>query len=613
MLLRKITWWTIIRVVVFVLMWGLISEQQGCFSFIIFHPAISSYYPALLLLASPADDFSSSSSFRIRRAATGTVAAAVVPFAARRKRLLSTSSVGANGENLGGLPRDGEEEDEESGLQEVGVVVDGHNDEEEEFILKDDDADNIDEHSENDMLAISLEDLKTAFATNVSYFYLQHELGLSEDAMWRITFEASSALGMTAKTIRHKVDVLRQGMNLTDSEIRSLLEQQPSLLHLSADENIRPTLKLLANSLHLTTDQLRQLVLSSPSILTYREATLRAKIRFFTRALGFSIDETRQLFYAEPKLLRAGVKTGLEPHLQFFLKELDFERQDIRRIVQKNPRILLYSLDNNLIPKLVFYLILTLHMEPPQVRRLLISYPDFVDFNLENHLLPMSRYFTQDLTYSLNELHAMLLKFPRLVTYSLRKIKYVVGFFRYQISMTASQVKRLLYQAPQVIGLSQANIEERITFFRESFGKDGLTEDELKQILAGMPTLLVLSIPNNLEPKRDYLLQAFDNDMQAVKEAVLKLPTLLGYSLDKRIRPRMEAILQAGLEPSRITVGIPMKQDKFERWLQRRDAANQKAQRQRALVFVPNKKVESSSDRIMHWTRERRPPKQKFS
>ena len=456
---------------------------------------------------------------------------------------------------------------------------------------------------------VSLDDLNSAFSSNVSYFYLRNELGLSEEAMCRITFEAGSALGMTAQTIRHKVDTLRQAMNLTDSEIRSLLECQPSILHLSADDNILPTLVLLQNLLNLDTDNLRELVLSSPSIITNSESTINSKIRFFTSELGFTTEDTCRLLQSEPKLLRAGVKTGLVPRLRFLTKELDLPLDRIRKVVESNPLILLYSVENNLIPKLVFFLILTLGMDPPQVQRLLVSFPAFVNYNLDNHILPIAEFFFEDLEFRPTELRRILLKFPRLVTYSLSRIKRTVGYFRYQMSMTAPQVKRVLFQAPQVIGLKESHIQDKVDFLRDSFA---LTEDQVKQVIAGMPTLLVLSITNTLQPKREYLISAFDGNVEAIGAAVLKLPALLGYSLDKRMRPRLEAIRRAGLDSSRITVAIPMKQKSFEGWLQRR-AEKERMEEQPAMVpsAPPSMKSRVESDRIVHWTRGRRrqPPK----
>jgi mTERF domain-containing protein len=414
---------------------------------------------------------------------------------------------------------------------------------------------------------VSLETLNAAGLPGVSYFYLRNELGLSEEAMWRITYQASSALGMTAKTVRTKVEVLRQRMSLSDKDIRSILERQPTILHLHAERNIGMKLDFLTQELDADTQSLRELVLAAPSLINYSDTNLARKVRFFTKHLGFTMEECRHLWTAEPKLVYAGVQSGLIPRMKFFLNELRLRKDQLRGIIKKNPRLLLYSVDMNLIPKLVFHLILTLNMEPSKVRKIIISYPNYLDYNLDEHILPITRYFIQDLEYSSNEFSVILYKFPRVMTNSLRRIKSVVGYLRYQVGLSGTQVKRLLYQSPQIVSLRNEHLHQQIESLQLLFD---LSDEEVTRVMVAMPTLLVLSVSKNLEPKRTYLFEAFGDDRAAVKAAVLRLPTLLGYSLEKRIRPRVEAILERKLDPSIITVGIPMTQDNFDVWLMRK-------------------------------------------
>jgi mTERF domain-containing protein len=448
---------------------------------------------------------------------------------------------------------------------------------------------------------LSLEDISQTFSPNVSYFYLKNELGISEEGMWRITYEASSALGMTATTIRHKVDVLRNTMNLTDEDVRSLLERHPTILHLSADKNISPTLLFLIRTLDLGRDELRSLVLASPCVLTYSRANLKSKIKFFTEIMRFTIAECRELFLSEQKLLRAGVKTGLIPKMRFLVRDMEIPLDELRRIVQKHPRILLYSLDGNLVPKLVYYFIMTLQMETSQLRKILLAYPAILDKNLDRTILPITNYFLNDLEYSPFELRSIVLKFPRLMSHSLKKIKHVVGYLRYEVGLTSSPVKRVLYQAPQMIGLNtEGNLKVKVDYLKETLDLD---DEELRIVVAAMPTLLVLNTERNLQPKVDYLLSVLRTH-QNLRETVIRLPTLLGYSLEQRIRPRMQAITAAGLDPSSITVGIPMKQDKFESWLQRR--RDKRLREEAALEEEKQTPDDSLSGRIIHWSRERR-------
>ena len=468
----------------------------------------------------------------------------------------------------------------------------------------------------NGTAAIPLADLHS-LSSNLSYFYLKNELGLSEEVMWKITYDAGAVLGMTADNIRRKVEVLRNLMDLTDEDLRTIIERQPSVLHLSADKNVSPTILNLLRALDLSRDELKYLIVSFPGILTYSKTNLMAKLRFFKLILGLTTEQCRNVILKEPTLFKTGVHTGLFPRLRFLLRDIQIPAEDLRQIFLRHPRILLYSLENNLIPKLVFYCLLTIRLEPTQVTKLLRSYPEFIGYNLERHILPITRYFLQDLDFSLPEFQKILLNYPRLMSNSLTKIKHVVGYLRFETDLSAAQVRRVLYQAPSVLGLNtDISVRNKVDYLRETLE---LTDNDWKRLLTGIPNVLLLSVDKNLKPKLSYLLEAFDDDLDSLREAILRLPTLLGYSLENRIIPRMEAILDADIDyPGIITVGIPMKEERFAKWLLGRTdrLAKRKAGPPEDISRGPVSNGETmdtntsadfdSSGRIIHWTRERR-------
>ena len=470
------------------------------------------------------------------------------------------------------------------------------------------------------MISLDTIDLLTESATsNIAYFYLKNEIGLSEETMWKITHEAGTVLGMTADTLRHKVDLLRRNMDLSDQDIRVMLERQPTVLQLSAEQNLAPTILFLVRALDLSKADLRSIVVEFPCVLCYSTQNLKSKLNFFSRLMGYSTVECRNLLIAEPKLLTAGVKTGLLPHLRFFTYDLEIPLDKLRSIIQKNPLLLLYSLEDNLVPKLIFYLTMNLRMDSEKLLRLLTKYPQFVDYNLNDHILPITAYLMQELEFSPTEVRQILLSFPRFVSCSLKKIKHVVGYLRFELGLVPAQVKRVLYQAPQVVGLNTDDtLKKKVSFLRETFQ---LTDDELRRVIAGMPTLLICSIESNLQPKTEYLSQVFNNTKD-LRDAILIMPALLGYSLEKRIKPRMERLLEIGGHPRGITVGIPMKDEAFDKWLLGRQKRLDKNPGFDAKVKTPSgdekvsivhlsKKKEDGDGRIVHWTRERRPPSQK--
>jgi mTERF domain-containing protein len=428
-------------------------------------------------------------------------------------------------------------------------------------------------------IAISLDSL----SSDLSYFYLRDELGLSEDVMWKITENAPSVLGFKAGTVRNKIDVLQSLLGLSTQDIQQVIAAQPTLLHMSAKKNISPKILFLQRQLQVSKKELRTLLLGCPNLLNYSRANLNTKIvHFFQGIMGLSLSETRRLLLKEPKVLEASVKTGLIPRLQFLHKEVQISLEDLRTMVKKNPRVLLMSVDQNLQPKLIFFFILTLRMEPKDISRLLVKYPQILNYNLDNHILPIYQYFTNTLDISTFEFAHILQRFPRLVTYSLTKMKQRLGYLRFELQLNPEAIRRILYQSPQVISLSQENLEATVQFLLDSVAPnatsqynlergDGLNEESLKivqTVIAGMPSLLGLNIETSLKTKVDYFRSTMGQE--ALSKTLLKTPALLGYSLEKRIQPRMEQVLQGDVDPGKIAAALVLKEQDFQEWLKRR-------------------------------------------
>ena len=213
----------------------------------------------------------------------------------------------------------------------------------------------------------------------------------------------------------------------------------------------------------------------------------------------------------------------------------------------------------------------------------------------------------------------MLLRFPRLMTYSLSKIKRVVGYLRFALGLEATDVRRVLHQAPQVVSLGIENIQEKVDYLLQVAEPGAVaghpsSTQTLRKLIVGMPSLLNLSIEKNLKPKVDFLQAKLGE--QELSKAIDRLPTILGYSLENRIKPRLMQILEAGVEGSSITVGIPMKQEKFESWLHARvqkmlakelnmkNSLHSSKLVQESLDTDEKGRIRKNDGRVVHWTRK---------
>lgn len=471
--------------------------------------------------------------------------------------------------------------------------------------------------SEDAILSALMGDFNLAPASQIAYFYLHKTIGLSEEVMWKITLERSSILGLTTANLEEKVNLLRSEMSLSDEDLRVILKKQPSVLALSA-QNLASTVVFLVKELQLNKSQVRSIILQYPSILTYSLQNIKQKINFFIEDVGFSICQTRELLLRTPQLLTLSVDNHLKQKYSFFRQEIQMSKEAVQRLMQKHPDIFAtHSLENNVKLKLIGLFTQKLLFEPIHLSKMLHLYPQILDRSLNEYLMPFTQYFLQNLMFSPLELRTILTQFPRLSSYSLARIKHIAAYLQDEEGFTAEQVKRIFFQAPQIVCLKEEHLKEKIKFICNALELHPTDDDRLRKIIAGMPSLLKCSLKGNLLPKIEYLLRAFHNSLDDLREAILLQPTLLGYSLEKRIRPRMEKIILCGLPPKKITIAITLRDDRFQSWLlsQKMSPDEKKVFRQQQRSFsarhdgvgettpMYGKQIVDKEGRIILWSR----------
>ena len=205
--------------------------------------------------------------------------------------------------------------------------------------------------------------------------------------------------------------------------------------------------------------------------------------------------------------------------------------------------------------------------------------------------------------FSIIELRRTVIKYPRLFTLSLKKIKFMVGFLKFELNFDPKSVRQILYYSPNVLGLNPlSNVKAKIDFLCKDLD---FTEDEVKKVITGMPTIFQLNIESNLLPKIEYLRNIFDDDQAKLRKIILVLPSLLGYSLENRIKPRMTQLLRIHEDPSRITVAITLTDKKFEEWFQNRVVSIQYQKRLQGEARLRDIEDEVSrrKAKVVRWTR----------
>ena len=78
-------------------------------------------------------------------------------------------------------------------------------------------------------------------------------------------------------------------------------------------------------------------------------------------------------------------------------------------------------------------------------------------------------------------------------------------------------------------------MEPKLDWLQTRLDLDG---EQLRKIFMTNPTLLYLSVEDNLEPKLQWLQTRFHLDDVQLRKMVLTLPSLLGYSVEDNMAPK---------------------------------------------------------------------------
>ena len=111
---------------------------------------------------------------------------------------------------------------------------------------------------------------------------------VGEETMMRITFQHPTVLGLSVEdNIRPTLRFLAESLHLDGRAVVNICRLHPPLLHLNVDTNLRPTVGWFCKRLDLSPVQLGQIVAKFPSMLGYSiELNLEPKVAFLTRALA---------------------------------------------------------------------------------------------------------------------------------------------------------------------------------------------------------------------------------------------------------------------------------------------------------------------------------------
>ena len=84
---------------------------------------------------------------------------------------------------------------------------------------------------------------------------------------------------------------------------------------------------------------------------------------------------------------------------------------------------------------------------------------------------------------------------------------------------------------------ARATVEPKLQWLQARLDLDAA---QLRKMLLTIPSLLTLSVEDNMAPKLDWLQKRLDLDDARVRKMILALPALLGYSVEDNLAPKLQ-------------------------------------------------------------------------
>jgi hypothetical protein len=141
-------------------------------------------------------------------------------------------------------------------------------------------------------------------------------------------------------------------LGLSEPELKKVVLALPTVLGLSYEDNIKPSLAKLQERLGLREAELK-VVLALPSVLGFSyEDNLKPKLDHLQSEVGLTLDALRELVLRDSRVLSASLDASLRPNIVLWRESLAEEGLQLAEVVAKSgPRILRASFEKRTRPR----------------------------------------------------------------------------------------------------------------------------------------------------------------------------------------------------------------------------------------------------------------------
>ncbi|XP_021905671.1 uncharacterized protein LOC110820498 [Carica papaya] len=348
--------------------------------------------------------------------------------------------------------------------------------------------------------------------------YLQNSCGLPLES----AILASKKLRIYATHNPDSVLNLLKSHGLTQSHIKSLITNRPSLLLVDPDKTLKPNLELF-RTLGFSTTSLAKLLNMQPKVL---EVDAPAVVDFF-RASNFAEKQIATLTIKRPALYLFNAQKKFKPKIECF-ESLGFSATEISKILSTEPAILERSLENQIKPSIS--ILRDILGNDKDIVEVIKKNYRILEINLDEVLVPnisllVSHGVPKELCLKifLIEPKSLLVRGPRFgeIVNEVINLHFDPNNLLFVLAVRSMAI------------MSKTLWEKKL----EAFGSFGLSRDEIYSAFKLQPMCMICS-----EKKIRKSMNFFVNKLSITPLTIAKNPNLLLLSLEKRIIPRCSVL-----------------------------------------------------------------------
>ncbi|MCO5587706.1 hypothetical protein L7F22_041657 [Adiantum nelumboides] len=329
------------------------------------------------------------------------------------------------------------------------------------------------------------------------------------------------------------VEEFLKGLGLSQKEIGVLVQKHPEILGQDVEKDLRLTVDFLED-LGVPLESVKKLITRYPFLILEGAEKRLSPLICYLESIGVKQKHMGALLVRRPMLVASNVKKDLWP-VGDYLKKLHATADDIDKIITSFPCLFRYNLGQDFQPAVSH--LESLGVDPILMGKLFRRHPQL----LKNRLNFESKTsFLVNLGLEKKDLGKVIYNAPQLLGLSMDdKVQPAIQFLE-SLGITRSSLLKVIKRKPMILAHS---IEMKLrpnTQFLEGLG---INCDDIAKLVTRHPQLLTLSVEKNLVPTVAYLMQLSFN-REEVASMVRKLPSLLGFSVVTVLQPKYSYLVE---------------------------------------------------------------------